>query len=115
MLAQREISNIMRPALIFMCVCMCVMFNILTTDRRRYVDRKGDTLAIDGSGWVFKILEGQRVDHSGDYDLLHEGTLREIARLRDVSTSFTRRVSFLRELRVSRRRVTFEQGSFPFN
>lgn len=48
---------------------------------------QGDTLAIDGSGWVFQLLEGQRVDHGGDYDLLHEAVVREVSRLRDVSRS----------------------------
>lgn len=46
---------------------------------------KGDTLAIDGSGWMFHLLEGQRVDHGGDYDLLHKTVVREVGRLRQVS------------------------------
>ena len=50
------------------------------------VHRQGDTLAIDGSGWVFQLLEGQRVDHGGDYDLLHEAVVREVSRLRQVSS-----------------------------
>ncbi|CAM9887853.1 unnamed protein product, partial [Ectocarpus sp. 13 AM-2016] len=44
--------------------------------------REGDTLAIDGSGWMFHLLEGQRVDHGGDYDLLHKTVVRKVGRLR---------------------------------
>lgn len=47
--------------------------------------KQGDTLVIDGSGWIFQLLEGQRVDHSGDYDALHEATVREVSRLRQAS------------------------------
>ena len=48
---------------------------------------QGDTLAIDGSGWAFQLLEGQRVDHGGDYDLLHAAVVREVSRLRQVTYS----------------------------
>ena len=55
-----------------------------------FVHPQGDTLAIDGSGWVFQLLEGQRVDHGGDYDLLHEAVVLEVSRLRQVRTSTIR-------------------------
>lgn len=45
---------------------------------------QGDTLAIDGSGWMFQLLLNQRVDHGGDYDLYHKTIVREVARLRKV-------------------------------
>lgn len=45
---------------------------------------QGDTLAVDGAGWIAKLMEGERVDHGGDYDSLHETTLREVARLLDL-------------------------------
>lgn len=47
--------------------------------------RQGDTLVIDGSGWMFQLLQGQRVDHGGDYDLLHATIVREVGRLREAS------------------------------
>ncbi|CAM9806042.1 unnamed protein product, partial [Pylaiella littoralis] len=45
--------------------------------------RKGDTLAIDGAGWMFRLLLGQRVDHGGDYDLFHKTIVREVTRIRE--------------------------------
>lgn len=34
---------------------------------------------------MFQLLQGQRVDHGGDYDLLHTTVVREVGRLREAS------------------------------
>lgn len=70
---------------LFLFLCVCVRRAALT------LLNQGDTLAIDGSGWMFQLLLGQRVDHGGDYDLFHRTIVREVARLRKVSTRCLRK------------------------
>lgn len=65
-------------SMLLRCMCVQRVRSVRACD-------KGDTLAIDGSGWMFQLLQGQRVDHGGDYDLLHKTVVREVARLRQVS------------------------------
>ena len=75
---------------LYPCLSVCfVRFIVLPSCLRTFVFfcscAQGDTLAIDGSGWMFQLLLGQRVDHGGDYDLYHKTIVREVARLRKVA------------------------------
>lgn len=66
--------------------CSLYCFAFLPANVRFFCScAQGDTLAIDGSGWMFQLLLGQRVDHGGDYDLYHKTIVREVARLRKVA------------------------------